>query len=179
MRVPVLRTLSWAAVAILIVFAVVAYAGLPDSVPAQVGPDGTVARYEAKSLFSWLLLPAIALATHLLIQGIGAMLPSRPHWFNFPDKDRFLALPRAYQGPVIVEMRTMLDITALGVSTLMLAIQFQLWRTALGQGTPGMMIAVAIAPVVLSPAILIWLTRINSALDREEARWRAAGSPVN
>lgn len=173
-----IRILSWGALGALLILSVAAYAGLPESIPAHIGLEGRVTRYETKSIIGWFLLPAIALATHLLIQGIGAMLPSRPHWFNFPDKARLLLLPRAYQASVIEEMRSMLDVTTLGVSTMMLVIQYQMWRAAFGEGSPGTMLMVAILPVVLSPAILLWFSRVTTALEREEARWKSAGSPA-
>ena len=133
-------------------------------------------RMAAKSLGGWFLLPLIALAVHLLMAVVSALIPSRPHLFNFPAKARFLSLPSEFQGPVIVEMQTMLDIVMVGTNALMLVIQFQLWRTALGQHSPGIMIAILIVPVLLTPLMFLRLSRITTVLEQEEKRWKASGT---
>jgi uncharacterized membrane protein len=167
-----LRLLSWTLLAILLLLAAVSYAGLPDRIPEKLAIDGRVTRDAAKTVWRWFLLPGIALVLQLLFEGIGAMLPSRPQWFNFPEKERFLALPREFQAPVIAEMRTLLDIALFGIQLLFLVIQYQLWAAAQGRGTSGLIIAAAVLPVLLTPMTLFWLTRVTSALEREEARYR-------
>lgn len=171
-----LRLLAWAALLALIGISAASYGELPAEIPAHIGLGGEVTRTSDKSILGWFALPLIALAVHLLIEGVGVMLPSRPHWFNFPEKARFLALPKASQAPVIEEMRTLLDITLLGTNGLMLVIQYHLWRMALGEKSDGVLLAVAIVPVFLTPAILFWLTRVTAALEREEARLKSAGA---
>lgn len=169
-----LRLLSWTALLVLLVFTAASYAGLPDSMPTHMGLDGKVTSVAAKSLWGWFLLPGIALALQLLFEGIGVMLPSRPQWFNFPEKDRFLQLPPEYQAPVIAQMRTMLDITQLGMLLLFGVLQVQMWMAAQGRGTSGLFISALVLPVLLTPAALFWLTRITAALEREEARFLAS-----
>lgn len=71
-------------------------------------------------------------------------------------------------------MQTMLDIVLLGTSTLMLVIQFQLWRTALGQHSSGLLLATLIIPVLLTPLTLLRLSRITTVLEHEEKRWKDA-----
>lgn len=171
---PPLRRIAWSMIALLLLFAGASYAGLPDQIPTKVDLNGNVVRIAAKSLGGWFLLPLIALAVHLLVAGVGALIPSRPHLFNFPEKERILSLPREFQGPVIIEMQTMLDIVLLGTNTLMLVIQFQLWRTALGQHSSGLLLATLIIPVLLTPLTLLRLSRITTVLEHEEKRWKDA-----
>lgn len=172
-----LRLVAWGLIVLLLLFAAASYAGLPEQIPAKVGLDGKVSRMAAKSIGGWFALPLIALAVHLLVSGVSALIPSRPHLFNFPEKTRFLALPGEYQGAVIVEMRTMLDIVLVGTNALMLVIQFQLWRTALGHHSPGMMIATLLVPVLMTPLILLRLSRVTTVLETEEKRWKASVTP--
>jgi hypothetical protein len=99
------------------------------------------------------------------------MLPRRPHWFNFPDKERFLALPPAYQAPVIEKMRFMLDVAALGVVVTFLSVQLMMWRSATGQPL-GALRLLPFAGVLLTPLLLLLVLRVQDATERQEKRYR-------
>jgi len=111
---------------------------------------------------------------------ISALLRSRPHLFNFPEKDRFLRLPSEYQQPVIAEMRVMLEAASLSTVLTTFVIQLGIWRRSTGE-SQGLIAALPHFAFLLGPAILVLLLRVTSALEREEKRWKAArtsaGSP--
>ena len=173
-----LRPIAWGLLLATIALAIVAYAQLPDRIPMHLGIDGRPGSFREKGLFSWFLLPGMALLLQLLLEGVTIALPSKPHLFNFPDKARFLALPAEYRAPVIREMQAMLDATAVGMQALMLSVIYTLWRAAMGaRGGPGSAI-ITVGAVILSPLLLLWLLRVTAAVDREERRWREAGSPT-
>lgn len=170
----IIRFLAWGTIAALVILAVAAYPGLPDRIPAHIGLDGTVTRFSERSLFGWFLLPGIAVVTHLVVVGVGVLIPGRPHLVNFPEKARLLALPREFQAPVIEELRAMLDLCALAVNSLMLVIQYQVWRTALGHQTSGLLLVSLLLPAIMTPALLLWLTRVTRVLEQEERRWKSS-----
>jgi uncharacterized membrane protein len=172
---PLTRILGYAILAAHVVFAVAVWGGLPDRIPMHLDLGGNVTREGARTLLSWFLLPAIAVATVALVQGIGRLLPAKPHLFNFPEKERFLRLPRERQGPVIAEMRTMLDIVVIEVAGIMLAVQVHLWRVAHGESSTLMPLLLVVAGVVLTPLALLRLGRVSEAVEQAEREAPAAG----
>jgi uncharacterized membrane protein len=157
----------------LVAFTAATYSGLPDQIPQRMDGSGTPTAFMAKAPLTWFLLPMIALATLGLLQGISAALPSKPSLFNFPEKARFLRIPERYRGPVIDEMRTMLDVTAILTLAVFAAVQLMLWRAAHGARDSGGMVVVLVLSVVLLPMILLFLPRLSAATSEAERRWRA------
>lgn len=148
------------------------YGTLPEQVPTKLDLSGTPVRYAARSVTTWFALPVMNLVLLAILALVSARLPDKPHWFNFPDKERFLALPRRYQAPVIEEMRLMLEVTALGVVLTLLAVQVLLWRTAMGERS-GLLSLAPFIGVLLTPVLLTFVLRVQTATEREEKRWRA------
>lgn len=159
----------------MVVFAAATYGSLPDRIPTKLALDGTPLRTGDRSWLGWFGLPALGAAMFALMQGIAAALPKRPHWFNIPDKERFLRLPAPYQAPVIAMMRVILDVTALGTLLVLFVVQLTMWRVANGHPA-GALAFVPHFAFLLAPVILILVSRVSAAVEREEKRWRAAES---
>lgn len=169
-----LRLLPWVLWLALAAFSVSTYELLPADIPQQINAAGEITRTTARSPVAWGLLPAIALFTLALIQGIGTLLPSRPELFNFPSKDKLLALPPAARAPVIAQMRTFMDITSLLVMIIMLGVQWMLWQSAQGNTSRTSSAVLMVVSFGLAPLLLVLVWRLNSATERAHAAWQAS-----
>ncbi len=165
-----LRFVSWGVLLATIAFAVGVYGDLPSRIPMHLGLRGEPGNFQPRSVWSWFLLPAIALLVQIMLTVIAEMIPRRPHLFNFPEKKRFLALPKERQAPVVREMVLMLDATAIGVQGLMLLVTLQLWEAANGIRSTFGFLAVPVSALLLTPAILLLTRRVSAAVEREEKR---------
>lgn len=173
-----LRVLPWSLLVALFVFAAATWGVLPDLVPTKINGSGEGTHLVARSLWSWFGMPIFGLATHLLLAGLGALAPRHPEMLNHPDKARLLRLPRAYQAPAIAELRGLLDLTSTSVMVTFLLVQWMLWRVASGRPSPLALPLVLVSAVLTTPAILIYSTRIGTAIEASEKRWHEAGSPA-
>ncbi len=171
--VRLIRFLGFGLLLAMIVFAAATYGALPDRIPTKLALDGTPLRMGDRSWLGWFGLPAIGVTLFVLMQGIAAALPKRPRWFNFPEQERFLRLPPAYQAPVIAMMRVILDVAALGTLLVLFVVQLTMWRVASGHPA-GALAFVPHFAFLLGPVILILVSRVSQAVEREEKRWRAA-----
>ncbi len=167
-----LKFVSWALMAGLLAFAAATYAGLPDAVPVHLDAGGNADRFEAKSPLSWFTLSGIALLTFGLMEGIAAVLPRKPQLFNFPDKNRFLALPPEFQAPVIEEMRAVIQVSNIGVLLTLWVVQVLLWRVAMGTEA-GALAWLPFLGFLVTPVVLALVSRVTDATEREEKRWKA------
>jgi uncharacterized membrane protein len=169
-----LRVLPWVLWLALAVFSAVTYEQLPADIPQQLDAAGAITRSTARTPLSWGLLPAIALLTLALMQGIGALLPGRPHLFNFPAKDKLLALPPAARAPIIAQMQSFMDLSSVLTMLVMLGAQWMLWESAQGRaiGTSNTVLMVACAG--LTPVLLLFIWRLNTATERAHAAWLAS-----
>lgn len=175
---PALRMLAWAIVVGLLAFSLGTFESLPDRIPTGIDASGNPRGYREKVLWYWLLVPLLALLIQGLLEWIRASLPTRPQLFNFPDKERFLALPASYRGPVIEAMRATLDVvTAVGHLPLVF-VQFLLWQSARGVTTGSGVVLLLVGGVLIGPVILLAVGRVSSATDAAHKRWTADGSPT-
>ncbi len=170
--VRLIRFLAFGLLFAMVVFAAATYGSLPDRIPTKLALDGTPQRMGDRSALGWFGIPALGVAMFALLQGIAVALPRRPHWFNFPDKERFLRLPATYQAPVIAKMRVILDVAALGMLLILFVVQLTTWRVANGHPV-GALAFVPLFAFLLTPVILILVSRVSEAVEREEKRWRA------
>lgn len=168
----ILRFLNVGLALTLVLFAVATFGAVPDQVPLHLDFSGEATRMGPKGLFAWFGLSGIAVASYVLIQYVSAQLTAKPHWFNFSEKERFLLLPEEYRGPVVTEMRTMLEVVAFGMLLTMGVVQILMWRAATGQPTAGLALLPLFA-VLITPVALIWLSRVQHAVEVQERRWRA------
>lgn len=170
----IVRTLNLALVMISFVFAAATYGALPETIPTHIDLGGTPSNLTERSLLGWFALPLIDLASLALLMWLGAMLPSHPGWFNFPEKEKLLALPSEYRAPAIAAMRLTLDVTLLGMLMTLLVVQLLFWRTAMGH-RPGLLAVAPFIGVLITPVVLILVSRVTDATEREAKRWAANG----
>lgn len=169
-----LRMLPWALWGALALFSVATYANLPEMIPKHFDAAGNVTSMMRRSPWSWGIIPLIALVTQAGIAWTSVVLPKKPHLFNFNEKERFLRIPVTYHGPVIERMREMLDITGAFTVLVFATVQVMIWRSALGHPPGGMSLGLIIGTVLFTPGILILVSRVNTAVDEAEKRWKAA-----
>jgi uncharacterized membrane protein len=174
----ILRVLPWVLWAVLVGFSVLTFDTLPAEIPRHLNSAGAITSSVPRTWFSWMLLPIVALATQWLLFGLAHHLPKDPSLFNFPEKEKFLKLPPAYRGDVIPRMQSALDVAGVFMMLMILFVQWLMWRTALGQETPSTMTYILVPTVLLVPLMLILTSRVNSAVEDAERKWKAAGSPA-
>lgn len=172
-----MRFVSWGLMLAMVVLAASTYGGLPDRIPVHLNFSGEADRYAAKSLVQWFLLPGIALGTLALIDFIGSRMPEQPELLNIGDKELLLKLPPRFQRPVMLEAQRMMDATALGVMLLMLAVQWEFTRVAMGQRGLGPVVLFVSIPVLVF-SLLVLTLRLSNALDEAGKAWKHEGSPA-
>ncbi len=168
----VMRFLALGLLLASVVFAAATYASLPEVVPTRLNLAGEPVEHARRSPMMWFMLPGLNVAMAAVFLGIGAALPRRPQLFNFPDKARLLALPPAYQAPVIDVMRMVLDVALVGVLLTMLSVQLLIWRIAMGHDAGALKLA-PFAGLLLAPVLLLLVTRVQEATEQAEKRYRA------
>lgn len=171
---PATRLLPWAILTAMVVFAAATYPGLPEQVPSHIDLSGEVTRSSAKSFWSWFLLPLIAVLSQGLMTWLTFVLRREPKWFNFPDKERFLRLPKEYHPPVIEWMQLTMDAVGIILSLTMLAVQWLLWRSAIGEPQGLGLALILVSSVMTGPIVLILTTKVTEEVERQEKRWREA-----
>lgn len=171
---PLLRALPWAMWATLLLFSVATYGDLPPEIPQHFNAAGKVTSTMPKSPLSWMMVPGIALVSLAGLGWLSAVLPKKPHLFNFPEKERFLKIPDAYRAPVIARMRETLDVTNIFMVLVFGTVQVMIWRAGLGDSPGGYSVGLIIGTVMFTPGIFLMTSRVNSAVDEAEKRWKAS-----
>lgn len=177
------RILPWVVLIGLVAFTAATYAGLPAEIAMKISAQGVITHTTEKSLFNWFLLVGIAALTQAFLTWLTVLLPKQPELFNFSAKERLLALPREYQGPVVERMQFAMDIIGVLMMLLLCYVQFMLWRTSLGNHHTLGFAAIVVFTAVFTPAILLLVGRVSAEVEVQEKRCRAAGhwpvSPVS
>ena len=141
---------------------------LPDRIPGRVDFSGRVTRWSDPSLWSWLLLPLVAVGTAALQYGIAALLDERPHLFNTLEKDRFLQLPPERQRPIIRLMKRFLHESATVLILLMAAHQWLRYHAAVNADTGNETMMLLVVSAFLMPLVLfIWLVPIQAEIREQ------------
>jgi uncharacterized membrane protein len=169
--------LAWLVVLGVVVAAILTYSALPSEIPVHFDLGGRVTRRDSASLFSWFLLPAIALMLQLLFVALRAGLPRHPERFNFPDKEEFLRLPDAYRAPVVERMQAMMDVMALLVQLVLALVFVLVWLAAHDRASSTLMIVPILLSVMTAPLALVLVSRVSAEVEVQTKEWRAAGSP--
>lgn len=158
---------------VLLVGSALVWPDLPERVPGHFAAGGEVTRWDSPSILSWFGPVLIGLTVAGLMYGLARLLPRRPDLFNFPDKDRFLALSPSFQAPVIERMRDMLSGLASLMLTLFAAVQWTRFRTAHGADSEPYVAVVLLLSLAATPIVLaVWLPRIQREVDRQVKRER-------
>jgi uncharacterized membrane protein len=167
-----LRILPWAIVAVHLLFAIAIYPSLGPTVPTHLDFAGQVTRTRPTSWVEWFGLPMVGVATLVLLQGIGALLPKHPQLFNFPEKERFVRIPRTYHGPVLALMRATLDLTGVIVAVIFVHVHVMLWLAGDGEAPAAMHVVILLLSVGTLPMILVVTSKIDAAVVEAERRWK-------
>ncbi|MCJ7630632.1 MAG: hypothetical protein MUO50_19830 [Longimicrobiales bacterium] len=86
---------------------------------------------------------------------------------NLPDRTKLSDLPEVARGPVIEMFSGFLALIQTEVLVIFALIQLATYRTAMGQGSQGIMILVLLIAVMASPFLMVvFFLRLQSALDR-------------
>jgi len=169
------RMLPWVVLIGLVAFSAATYAGLPPEIATKISARGVITHTTEKSLFNWFLLVGIAVLTQAFMTWLTVILPKQPELFNFSEKERLLALPREYQGPVVERMQVAMDIIGFITMLLLFYVQFMLWRTALGNHHTLGFAAIVGFTAIFTPAILLLVGRVSAEVEVQEKRYGAAG----
>lgn len=174
-----LHALNAALVVALVSFSLYIYPALPERIPRHFGPGGAPDAWTDRTLLSWLLLPLIGVASTVLMYLIGALLPTRPHLLNMPDRKKLLELPPGLQQHVLREASALLYATALVMLVMFGAIQYGAYESALSGERSGAVVAGIILGIAGMPLVLvIYMVRIQRRLDEAVRMARTRGSPT-
>lgn len=172
-----IRILPWVVLIGLVAFTAATYAGLPPEIPTKISSRGVVTHTEAKTFIHWFLPVGIAALTQAFLTGLSLVLPGKPELFNFPEKERFLALPSEYRPPVIERMQFAMDIIGVLTMLVMFYVQFMLWRTASGHPNTLGFAALMVLTVLFAPTAFLLVGRVSAEVDAQERRWRDGTVP--
>lgn len=168
-----IRFILWALIIGIFAFALGTYGSLPELIPSGIDANGAARGWQKKSLLSWLGPAFLMLLLQLGLEVLRHFIPTKPQLFNFPDKERFLKLPREYQAPVITVMQQTMDIVGLSVVLTFGYVQYLMWLTARGESTGSSVMFLLVGGIMMTPLILIFASRITTAAEEAEKRWKA------
>ncbi len=106
------------------------YPRLPERYPIHFGADGTPDSWVERSLVTWFMLPGIALLTWLFLYWTIRATRNAPHWWNVPEKKRFLALSEAARAPIIERLIGFIDWVAIGITLLFMGLHAGMYAAA-------------------------------------------------
>ena len=172
------RVLPWLLLAGLVVLSVAVYPALRAEIPRSVDFNGRVTHRVTKSPWAWGLLPAVAVFTQLLMEGIRRALPRKPELFNFPGKDDLLKLPPELRAPIIVTMQWFMDVVACVTLVVLLAVQLTMWHAARGGRSDLASIVVMMLCVLMPPLLLLLLQRVTNQVDAAKRVWESRRNPL-
>lgn len=127
---PLSRLLSFAAVTVLVLFALAAYPALPERIPTHLDVSGRVTTISDRSVWSWFGLTMAGVGAWGAVMAIGPRSP----FVSYPHRPRFLALSAPQQAFVEPLIRARLDRLAAVVALLVLALQVEMLLLARGLG---------------------------------------------
>jgi uncharacterized membrane protein len=154
------------------------YPELPARIPLHFGADGTPDRWGERTLLSWMILPLVGAGTALLMYVIGLFIPGRPQSFNFPDRDKLLALPAAVQEWVMRGVVDMLHIMTLALLLMFCGMQYGAWESSrTGVGSRVMVGAVLFSLVAMPFVTVAFLVVVQRRMDRAWRAHRTGASP--
>lgn len=146
---------------------------LPDQLPRHMDLSGRVTSSAPTSPWSWFLLPAMAALTLELTEWMGTRVVRRPALINFPGKEDLLALPAAYQAPVVERLVGFLHGTTTVTTGILALVQFAAWQAATGTQTETSQLVLLLAlcglPLVL---VGVGLTMVQRELERQRQAYR-------
>lgn len=123
---------------------------LPDPMPTHFGRGGAVDAWGPKNVFS--VFGLLILAAVMLV-GI-ALLRQRPHWYNFPGKEKARLLPPDQQSHVYAPLQEAMAWLATCLAAGLSLLCQQMWFVSLHQRR-AISPALALAPAFIGLAAII------------------------
>ncbi|NNE69183.1 MAG: DUF1648 domain-containing protein [Rhodothermales bacterium] len=117
---------------LLVGLSVLVFDGLPQEIPVHFGADGTPDRFASTSWLSWMLLPLMAVALSVMMEGISRLLPRMPEQLNVPDQKAYKALSLTDKLEVIARQQDFLSEITLSMNVMFAAIQIGSYQVAMG-----------------------------------------------
>jgi len=150
---------------------------LPERIPIHFGFSGEADAWTRTALWSWFLLPAVALATHVSMRWIEGRVEDRPELVNLPAKERFLELDREARRPVVREVEALLQEADLLSLVVYACVQLGIWLTATGDSgravvLTGLVVAGGLLPALLFRRVIRMQRELDQAWKRREAGGR-------
>ncbi len=168
----------WIAALALVVTTVLAYPGLPASIPRNLDIHGAASSLAPKTPFNWGMPLIIGIAILVLTDVITALIPGRVHLINFPGKEQLVALPREYQTEAVAMTQRFMDFVNLYIVLTFALVQWGMWRTAHGspQGSiSALLLVLGVVPVFMAGFFVL---RIQSAVDDAQRRYDSRRNPL-
>lgn len=141
----------------------VVYPRLPERIPMHFDLSGQPDVWQQRTVAAWLMLPAIAAGTALLLELASRMSVQNPQLWNVPDKPRFLALTPEERAPIIHRLQNFMGLVGLTVTAVMMVVQASVYLAAV-QPVPRMPIYTLVPIVLLVGALLVAGVRMNRGI---------------
>ncbi len=158
---------------VLFVGSVAVWSVLPDHIPMHMNLNGVIDSWTERTIASWFALPMVALILSIALYVMGGYIARRPQMINLPNKKDFLALLPEQQASVLRTVQGGLQWIVALTNLLMLMIQYDMYRAAMGSMSSSYGIAtvlvVCIATPLLSLAVFVRIQSRISAMKRENA----------
>ena len=162
LRAGVLLAAGAAAVLWVLWEGVIVYSRLPERVPIHFNLQGEPDGWAGKNVWSVLGMPILA-AVLLVVMGLVSRLQAK--WYNFPGKERVLALPKPLQDHIIAPMQESLAWMGAGIGVGISFAAREGWAVAMGHrealGVWTMLLPIALGFVAVLAGILVALRRLR------------------
>jgi len=162
----------------LIGFSVWAWGRLPEQIPTHFGIDGRPDAWSARSLVSWFLIPAFAVAITLVMLGARTLCRKFPQLVNLPSGTRLADMPEPARQPILAELAGFLALVQTQILIIFGIIQVATFRAAMGSESRGLMIAVLVLAILTAPLLLgLFFLRLMPAMETAKKLARNGASP--
>ena len=151
--------------------AVVAWSTLPESFPIHFdlrGRPDSWARRDGGGLVLWLLLPALATGTSILLRLVTRWAAPNPALWNVPRKKEFLALTDAQREPIVEIMTRMLAWVCVCTTILIGLMIYGIWLEARAAAAGSLVLFLVFAYLIGVGAITLRLNgQVRRMIDRQ------------
>lgn len=157
--------------AALIIGSAMVWDNLPERIPAHMGLDGVVDRWENRSFWGWFALPMIAVAIMGILYLCARLIVRRPDLINLPNKKEFLELSPQQQAPIIRLIRSFLYWIGVSTAMTMLLVQYGMYRAAFGAYSDRYGVVGGLMIVVMGPILsLVLIIKVQARMDAEKRK---------
>ncbi|MEM6326715.1 MAG: DUF1648 domain-containing protein [Bacteroidota bacterium] len=173
------RLLLWSLTLALVVASVWAWGGLPEQIPTHFGPDGLPDRWSERSVWNWFVLPGIAVAMAVLMDGVAAWSLRHPDMqtLNLPSSKDLMALPIDRRMPILQRSASLMRWMGVGLLVAFGLFQMGAYAAAFGEPSQPWTLAGLFVCLIGSPVAVVWgLVAISSEITRQTRAVREAAA---